>query len=136
MPCNLVAVVVVELQVADANSLRNNAAALESFQQALAQMFDRPIEVGVSGANTPRVFTVFQIDYYRRVEITPEGVQLYGDFTNAERDQIKTFLDGLCSAAAEEALVVAIAQQLPLLSDEPVFDEFSRPIGRVLTINI
>lgn len=136
MPCNLVAVIVVELQITDAGELRNNAPALEAFRNALKQWFQTDIGVQIMNANTPRVRTVFEIDWNRRVEITPDGVQLYGSFTPSERAKIKDFLDGLCAAAAEEKLVVALATQLPLISDEPVFNDEQIAVGRVLTIRL
>jgi hypothetical protein len=116
--------------------LRANADALQAFQGALKMWFGTDIDVTVRAANTPNVSTVFNIDYYRRVEITRGGVQLYGTFSAQERTQIKEFLDQLCSAAAEEKLVMAIATQLPMISDEQVFNEFGVATGRVLTIRL
>jgi hypothetical protein len=73
---------------------------------------------------------------YRYAILGLGGLQLYGTFSAQEQAAIKAFIEALPAAMAEQALVTALATQLQLLDDQPVYDEQGQAVGRTLVVRV
>lgn len=137
-PCSSIAVVSITLKVGTLDSLRGNAEAMQALHTALEQILGEKVRVQLSGGGPELECYFIAADgrRYRYALLGSGGLQLYGDFTAQERAAITAFLESLPAAMAEQAMVSALATQLQLLDDQPVYDERGAAIGRTLVVRV
>lgn len=136
MPCNSIAVIAIAIELAQLNELRNDADAMNTLKLMLEEQLGVSANVTVRGSAQDRSIMIFLPNSNRYVQISEQGLELYGYFDREQRTTIEEFIKGLLLAMTENRLVQAIASQLPMLSDEPVVDEWQNVIGRQLVVRV
>lgn len=118
------------------DELRHNADALSALKLMLEEMLGQSADVNVSGSPPNHMLTMGFRGYSLYVELSRNGMQLYGNWTREQRKTIEEFIQTLLLALAEQQLIDAIASQFELTSDAPLLDQLNMPIGRMIEVNV
>jgi hypothetical protein len=127
-------VIAAALKVGTIEEISANADALSAIHAALKQVLKQEVRVQVSGEDVYLIAEGGRT--YRYVLINRYGMQFTGTFSTEEQTAIEAFVNGLPAAIAEQKMVTALATQLELISDEPVYNQQGRAVGRTLVVRV